>query len=290
MATAESSDPAIESVGIDIEKLENPIAEFGLLRQALLFAELAKISYYRPDIVKAAAEKVGFEQCDFYDRDGAQAYVVGNQHDRVVVCRGTEPNEWNDIKADANAVSVVAETAGKVHGGFKQEVDDLWPRLEIALKENDRPLWFCGHSLGGAMATICAGRCKLASIPSNPEGLFTYGSPRVGNKRYINFVKLPHYRFVNNNDIVCRVPPGFMGYRHSGREFYFNALGDLRKYSNFRRFRDRWYGFMLSLGKFQIDHFSDHSMLKYIQYIQKAIEEETDGKIPRQLKDSELAK
>lgn len=279
-----------EAVGIDIERLEHPISELSLLRQALLFAELAKISYYRPDIVEAAVNNVGFEHCEYYDRDGAQAYIVGNQHDFVVVCRGTEPNEWNDIKADANAVAVLAETAGKVHGGFKQETDDLWPRLELALKENEHPLWFCGHSLGGAMATICAGRCKLAEIPSNPEGLFTYGSPKVGNKRYINYVQIPHYRFVNNNDIVCRVPPGFMGYRHSGREFYFNALGQLRKYTAFRRMRDRFYGFFLSLGKFQIDHFSDHSMLNYIQYVQKAIEDEEAGRIPKQLTDAQLRK
>ncbi len=60
------------------------------------------------------------------------------------------------------------------------------------------------------MATICAGRCKLAEIPSNPTGLFTFGSPRVGTTRYINYVRIPHYRWVNNNDIVARVlQPGW---------------------------------------------------------------------------------
>ena len=57
--------------------------------------------------------------------------------------------------------TVLAETAGRVHRGFKREVDDLWPRLEKALKNNTLPLWFAGHSLGGAMATICASRCQL---------------------------------------------------------------------------------------------------------------------------------
>ncbi|MEM7479232.1 MAG: lipase family protein [Planctomycetota bacterium] len=255
--------PGSEPITIETDRLETPISEMSLLRQAVLFAELARLSYYRPDIVEAIADKLGLEHCEFFDRDGAQAYILGNQHDCVVVCRGTEPNEWNDVKADANAISVVAETAGRVHGGFKSEVDDLWPRLQVALKENQKPLWFSGHSLGGAMATICAGRCKLAEIPSNPEGLFTFGSPRVGNNRYINFVQIPHYRFVNNNDIVCRVPPPWMGYKHCGREFYFNALGKLRDYKSWRRFRDRWYGFFISLGRLKIDHFADHSMVKY---------------------------
>ena len=260
------------------------IGELGLLRQSLLFAELAKISYYRPDVVAAAANKAGFEKHEYFDRDGAQAYILSNQHDTVVVCRGTEPNEWNDVRADVNAVAVVAETAGKVHRGFKREVDDLWPRLELAVKENDRPLWFAGHSLGGAMATICAGRCKLAEIQSNPAGLFTFGSPRVGNQRYINFVKLPHYRWVNNNDIVCRVPPAWFGYRHCGREMYLNAHGNLCKYSSMRRLRDRWHGFFLSLRKMEIDHLADHSMARYIEYIKRAVEQEAAGEIPKQLK------
>jgi len=61
----------------------------------------------------------------------------------------------------------LAETVGRVHGGFKQEVDDLWPDIERHLADNTPALWFAGHSLGGAMATICAGRCKISKIPSN---------------------------------------------------------------------------------------------------------------------------
>lgn len=266
------------------EPLSHSVDDLSLLRQSLLFAELSKLAYLGPKLVWEAINAVGFEEYEFFDHDGAQAYLLANQFDCVIVFRGTEPNQWNDIKADANAVSVVAETAGRVHRGFKKEVDDLWPRLEAALKENEKPLWFAGHSLGGAMATICAGRCKLAEIPSNPEGLFTFGSPRVGSNRYINFVQLPHYRWVNNNDIVCRVPPQWLGYSHTGRELYFNSFGKLRRYTPWRRFRDRWHGFMLTLRTWQIDHFSDHSMLKYIEYISAAIEDEEHGRIEPVLK------
>ena len=94
------------------------------------------------------------------------------------------------MKADLDAATAVAETVGRVHRGFKREVDDLWPRLEQALVNNTRTLWFTGHSLGGAMTTICAGRCKLSHIQSDPRAVFTFGSPRVGNKRYVNYVRL----------------------------------------------------------------------------------------------------
>lgn len=278
-----------EAIEMLSSPLSGPIEDLSLLQQSLLFAELSKISYYRPDLVRAAVTAVGIEEIEFIDRDGAQAYIFWNQFDCMLICRGTEPNEWNDIKADANALTVLAENAGRVHRGFKREVDDLWPRLEKALRDNDKTLWFAGHSLGGAMATICAGHCKLSEIPSNPAALFTYGSPRVGSNRYINYVKLRHYRWVNNNDIVCRVPPVWLGYAHCGRELYFNAFGRLRKYTPWRRFRDRWYGFFLSLRKWQIDHLADHSMNRYIEYIQRAIEDEAAGKIKPVLKD-ELSK
>jgi len=273
-----------EAIRLLSEPLSHSIDELSLLQQGLLFAELSKIAYYSPDTVCAATKAVGLAHYEYFDQDGAQAYLLANQFDCVIVCRGTEPNDWNDIKADVDAVSVLADTAGRVHRGFKSEVDHLWPCLEQALKENDKPLWFAGHSLGGAMATICAGRCKLAEIASNPSGLFTFGSPRVGNQRFINFVKIPHYRFVNNNDIVSRTPPRWLGYRHSGRELYFNAFGRLRKYTPWRRFRDRWYGFFLTLRKWKLDHLTDHSMLEYIECLKQALNDEANGKIRPVLK------
>jgi triacylglycerol lipase len=259
--------------------LDSPIESLSFLRQSLLFAELSRCSYFAPERFWPAAKSLGFEAYEFLDRDGAQAYIVANRFDCIVVCRGTEPGDWNDIKADANAVSVLADTAGRVHRGFNQEVDDLWPRLERSLKSNEKPLWFSGHSLGGAMATICAGRCKLAEIPSNPTALFTYGSPRVGSDRYINFVDIQHFRWVNNNDIVCRVPPTWFGYRHSGQEFYFDATGKLRSYQPWRRFRDSWGGFFRSLRRGQIDHFADHALSKYIEYLCLAIDDEAAGRL-----------
>ena len=252
-------------------EVTGPIEQLTFLRKALLFAELSMISYNDEAEATRAAEKIGFCDVTFYDHDGSQAYRFRNDHDCVIACRGTEPNEWNDIQADVNAATVLAETAGKVHRGFKREVDDLWPMLETALASNEMPVYFCGHSLGGAMATICAGRCLLSYIDSNPKQLFTYGSPRVGCKSYINFIKLDYYRFVNNNDLVTRVPPTWMGYHHSGKEVYFNRNGDIKEYGYLMKRRDRWRGFFKSLRNWKLDHFADHSVHLYCQHLVKAV-------------------
>jgi triacylglycerol lipase len=224
------------------------------------------------------AYQIGLPEIRFYDRDGAQAYILGNDTDAIVVCRGTEPDQWNDVRADLDAVTATAETVGRVHRGFKREVDDLWPRLELALVNNTRTLWFTGHSLGGAMTTICAGRCKLSHIRSNPRAVFTYGAPRVGNRRYVNFVRLEFYRWVNNNDIVPRVPPTAMGFRHTGTEVYLNSNGKPVRAHGWVRFVDRMRGFLQGLRQRRLDPLSDHSMNEYIKHIVRAIEDYESGR------------
>lgn len=254
---------------------DRPVTAMTLLQQSLLMAELAMISYNDPDEAGRAAASLGFPDLAFYERDGSQAYRFRNQYDCVIACRGTEANEWNDIRADAKVSSVLSETVGRVHRGFKREVDDLWPMLETALMCNQQPLWFCGHSLGGAMATICAGRCLLSHIDSNPERLFSFGSPRVGNPRYIQYTKLDHLRYVNNNDIVTRVPPVWFGYRHCGSEIYLDRGGQIRKSRFAGKTRDRWIGFWRGLLDGKIDPFEDHSIHQYISVIAQALAEDS---------------
>ncbi|MGI9443202.1 MAG: lipase family protein, partial [Rubripirellula sp.] len=256
-----------------------PVTEMTQLEQSLLMAELAMVSYNDPNEAGRAAASLGFPDLAFYERDGSQAYRFRNQYDCVIACRGTEANEWNDIRADARASSVLSETVGRVHRGFKREVDDLWPMLETALMCNQQPLWFCGHSLGGAMATICAGRCLLSHIDSNPERLFSFGSPRVGNPRYTQYTKLDHLRYVNNNDIVTRVPPGWFGYRHCGNEIYLDRRGQIRKSGFAGKTRDRWIGFWRGLLNGKIDPFEDHSIHQYITVIAQALDEESQAEL-----------
>lgn len=262
------------------EPLSRPIGELSLLRKSLLFAELSYLSYFLPDQISDAAKRIGFEDYEFISRENAQAYTLHTQYDCVVVFRGTEPDDIEDIRSDVDAIMVIAETMGKVHRGFKREADRIWEPLEKILAENTKPIWFTGHSLGGALATIAAGRCVLSSIPSHPEALFTFGSPRVGNKRFINFVKLNHFRWVNNNDIVTRLPPRWLGYRHSGKQLYLDAQGRFRRYTPWRIFRDRWRGFFITLRLGRLDHLSDHLIVSYIDYLKQAVLEEESGSHP----------
>jgi triacylglycerol lipase len=251
-----------------------PLASMSFLRRALALAELAMIAYNDEAEAVRAARAIGFSQAKLIDRDGSQAYQFRNEHDVVLACRGTELHEWNDIQADASATLAVVGSLGKVHSGFNREVDDLWPVLEGLLQDNTQPVWFCGHSLGGAMATICAYRCKTSVISSNPQELHTFGSPRVGCSRYIRHAEVRHYRWVHNNDVVTRVPPVWMGYRHCGSEVYLDRFGRIRKLTGIWRSRDRWRGLFGALLQWKLDWLTDHSIKLYAQHIAAAVEKE----------------
>lgn len=274
IANQQANQITLRSAPFDTDKGEN-LNSLALLQKALLFAELSMIAYLAPEETEKAAKRLGFTETIFYNNDGSQAYSFSNKHDIVIAFRGTEPNEWNDIKADIDATKALAETVGHVHRGFKKEVDDVWPLLEkmlVSHKNNlDKKLWFTGHSLGGAMASICAGRCLLSHIDTRPEQVHTFGSPRVGTKRYINHAKVDYYRWVNNNDIVTRTPPAWLGYRHSGKEMYLDAQGKLKELNAVQRKADQWKGFITGLKKREVDHFSDHLIDRYVDYIYKEV-------------------
>lgn len=79
-----------------------------------------------------------------------------------------------------------------------------------------------GHSLGGALATLCALDLKVTlGLPD--VRVVTFGSPRVGNYIFAKWFEEeigPHWRFTHNRDIVPSVPPGYMGFYHVAQEVW----------------------------------------------------------------------
>ena len=249
--------------------LAGPIMARNFQERSLLFAELAEIAYLSPKDAIPQLKKLRFKDVEYYDVKGAQSYRFQNDHDIVIACRGTEPTEFNDIAADLEAMPVKAETISRVHRGFKGEVDQLWPMVveDLMVKTKEQMVWFCGHSLGAAMATIMASRCHFNPKIPNPEELYTYGSPRVGWPKYIENLGVVHHRWKNNNDIVTTVPPAVMNYRHHGTMHYLNTWGNVRKPTGWQMVKDRLRGMYRGLKQGKIDAFSDHSITEYVKHL-----------------------
>jgi triacylglycerol lipase len=90
----------------------------------------------------------------------------------------------------------------------------------------------------------------------------------------VRHAEVIHYRWVHNNDVVTRVPPLWMGYRHGGNEIYLDRYGRIRKLTGIWRSRDRWRGLLMGLLRWQLDLLSDHSIKLYAGHIAAAVNEE----------------
>ncbi|RKU43438.1 hypothetical protein DL546_005897 [Coniochaeta pulveracea] len=79
-----------------------------------------------------------------------------------------------------------------------------------------------GHSLGGAIATLGAASLRQSGYAVD---LYTYGSPRVGNDAFTNFVTAQpglEVRVTHLDDPVPRLPPLLFGYRHTSPEYWLS--------------------------------------------------------------------
>ena len=226
------------------------------LERANKFAVMAE-NAYKDDDAKEIYNELGYDNHVFLENSGAQCHVVWNKDEIALCFRGTEPDELSDVLADLNAIPRRSMTDGWVHSGFRGELDKLWNHIHAFIEQHKtKELFICGHSLGAAMATLAASR-----LPQTEE-LYTYGSPRVGTRSFVKAMKATHWRFVNNNDIVTRVPLALMGYKHCGNLCYINHYGKIRKMTLWQRIKDKFRGYKSGL----LDGAKDHSMGNYVQY------------------------
>jgi len=245
------------------------------LTQSLLFAQISALAYKDGKEAFDGFRQLGFES-EFFDCDGSQAYVLFGKNDLILAFRGTQPNELKDIIADIRIKLVPSSSGnGKVHRGFKGALDKIWPNIEpiLIMNKKKKNIYFTGHSLGAAMATLAAGRCSRLINTPQPTGLFTYGSPRVGSKKYIRYLTeldFPHARWVNNIDIVTKIP--LFGYRHHAHSQYLDHNGHLAKMTPLQLAIDRLKGFWTGIKRGEVNYFVNHGSAKYITNIAKNID------------------
>jgi len=231
----------------------------------LEFANIAQTTYENPKTSTAKFKALGYKIIQFFDINGAQAYLLTNGTITVLSFRGTEVTEKSDVLADLKAGKNIEACGGKVHVGFKEEINKLWPSITAALEVNPGNLYVTGHSLGAAMATIAASRMQ-----DRVTALVTFGSPRVGNAEFVKSLTVEHYRVQNNCDDVTKVPFMLMGFAHHGTHKYMNFYGEFRDLTPWQRVKDMIRSRMKARAKGQkfIGVF-DHMMANYIAKLAK---------------------
>jgi triacylglycerol lipase len=174
----------------------------------------------RPDGRQDLAQRLaggGFQLAAVFNRDDTQAFLAVNPKQFAVLAfRGTtDLADWvTNLRA---ALAPLPGVPGiRVHAGFLSAFECCRREILEAVDTHVPPtlgLYITGHSLGGALAQIAS----AALDRDNLAACYTFGSPRVGAAGFDRQVKCPHYRVVNNWDLVPGVPtPWFTGYRHTG--------------------------------------------------------------------------
>jgi triacylglycerol lipase len=232
--------------------------------QLLTFAKIAETTYANPKDSKSKFKALGYTIVEFFDIDGAQAYLLKGTDVHVLSFRGTEVTQKSDVLADLKAGKNIEACGGKVHVGFKGEINKVWPAITQSLADIDT-VYVTGHSLGAAMATIAASRMQTKVI-----ALVTFGSPRVGNSEFVKSLAVEHYRVQNNCDDVTKVPFRLMGFDHHGTHKYMNFHGEFRDLTPWQRVKDMVRSRLRARAKGQkfIGVF-DHMMANYIAKLEK---------------------
>lgn len=195
---------------------------------ALWLAELSRLVYRRdvkegtpypqPSLDTILAEANFKKRSFFLSKDtDTQAMLVeftDTSAFAVLAFRGTEQMIKDFITDLDLGKFAVSGTKKNVHDGFKEALDSVWSNIEAELNilPANCPVFYTGHSLGAALATLAVARRP-------PKALYTFGSPQVGNQAFINSLPdIPIHRVVDNQDLVTTLPPAIINFQHAGKE------------------------------------------------------------------------
>jgi triacylglycerol lipase len=158
-----------------------------------------------------------FRLVSVFNKDDTQAFLaVRDGQFAVLAFRGTANlQDWR-INLNARRVPLPGVPGVTVHRGFLEAFESCRGEIEAAVGAyvpSTLGLYITGHSLGGALAQIASAVLER----DNLAACYTFGSPRVGTVGFDLQVKCPHYRVINDWDLVPGVPwPWFRGYYHTG--------------------------------------------------------------------------
>ncbi len=210
------------------------------LRNAYACALASHIAYQPPELIAGTViDRWGLPRYRRFDTGLVQGFVAADDRLTLLCFRGTERdfNEWHN-NLDTEFTGGPFGGRERVHRGWAGALATALPEIEAKLDSVSRPgssLFLTGHSLGGALATLAAAQFFHHRRPVHSAYLF--GAPRVGCRNFREAYRAHDqgrtFRVVNRHDIVARIPPRLLRYRHVGSLRYLAEDGTLHDDLNF---------------------------------------------------------
>lgn len=207
--------------------VENPLTSDGgkaMLEFAANTIALTEQRYFHSDI-KPPPETSVVRNLVYQNKFFGWVLKHNTKNEYYVFFRGTiTSNEWkkdlmfdqtdmrltySDFLSNFSDVSPIASPSPEkqltCHRGFLVVYNAMKDQLSAALPSGV-PTLFVGHSLGASVASLAAYfRGNLQSV------LYTFASPRVFNPAILDILlPYPHYRIVNNADVIPQLPLAVM--------------------------------------------------------------------------------
>ena len=184
-------------------------------------SELSRLIYKRDHTEGVASplsrndylRHVGLKEVQFFNHPNTQAALVETATASlpafaVLVFRGTA-GRLSNWRFNLDIVTCPWPAGGRVHRGFGHLIMQIWRPIAAALEGVKKPLYFTGHSLGGALAI-------LAASLHAPHAVYTFGAPRIGDRSFAHTLsEVRVFNVINPHDLVTQLPPAVPGFRFS---------------------------------------------------------------------------
>jgi hypothetical protein len=185
--------------------------------------------------------------------------AAGRDPFAVLTFRGTCGFEgW---LSNLNTMQTLWPHGGSVHCGFRDDFLGLWEKAGEVVAHLDLPLFYTGHSLGGALAVLAA-----SVLP--PRGAYIFGAPRTGDVAFVHSLRrVPIFRIELAKDIVPTVPPSAIPFHfdHPGLQVILPPVPrSEREPGSHRQFSD------------PPEFLSSHAPVNYTALIDKRLDEEAE--------------
>ncbi|KAI1692254.1 papain family cysteine protease domain-containing protein [Ditylenchus destructor] len=207
-----------------------------------------------PDLKRCG---MGGGTCRFYTVIDALPMDIAYVKHMFIVFRGTEMHAGQITSEIATTIwdffndAVTDDGPLQLNDFFKESFDLMWPTIEAILvrpEYRDYRIFFTGHSLGGAFASLAAFTTATEKIREAKDiYVYTFGQPRVGGLKYAEqFDEMgfaASYRVVNSEDLVPHLPPCSKGLDLVFLDEYWRANGYRRESTcGSKKYKRQYYG------------------------------------------------